>query len=108
MLAPGAGFLAQLAQHRVVGILALVDAALGHLPEIAFLVVDPLADERLARGVDQHHPDAGAVQREVELAHPCRASISFIAAMMSARSAAVLGIAFLMLTQPWIEPRISR
>src|SRR5690348_5132371 len=93
-----ARLLAQLAQQRLVRILARVDPALRHLPEVAFAVVDPLADERLALTIDQHHPDAGAVQRKV--AHPCRASINFIAAMMSARSFAVLGIALRMLTQP--------
>ena len=61
------GFLPQLAQGGVVQRLAVVDPALRHLPEIAFSIVDPLTDERMAVAVDKHHANAGAVGQVVKI-----------------------------------------
>ena len=66
MLGPGAGFFTQLAQGGIPQVFALIDAALGHLPPVAFLVVDAAADEHLAIAIHQHHPHAGSVP---EFAH---------------------------------------
>src|SRR5690606_31041738 len=69
VLGPRADFLAELAKHRRVDILAVVDAALRHLPPVAFAVVNPLADESLAPCVDQHHADAWAIGKGIAWVH---------------------------------------
>src|SRR5439155_16885707 len=57
----GADLLRELAQRGLARRLALVDAALRHLPVLADRV-DALADEDLALGVHQHDADIGAVE----------------------------------------------
>jgi hypothetical protein len=61
--------LAQLAQRSDAQVLALVDAALRHLPGVTFLVVDPLADEGVTIAVDQHDPHAGAIGQRRDVDH---------------------------------------
>ena len=60
------GFFPQFTQRRFAQVFAIVDPALGHLPEIAALGrlaagVDPLADEDLAGRIDKHHAHAGTI-----------------------------------------------
>src|ERR1043166_9460083 len=56
----GADLFLKLAQRRFLRRLAIVDAALRHLPAFDGLL-DPLADEDEAFLVQQHHADAGAI-----------------------------------------------
>jgi hypothetical protein len=62
MVTPDASFLAQFAQSGCLLILAIVDAALRHLPSLDF-AVDPLSDEDLPIHVDEHHTDARPVSK---------------------------------------------
>src|SRR3546814_258482 len=55
-----AGFLAEFADRRFLGFLAVVDSALRHLPRLARRI-EPLADEDTAVAVGEHHARAGAV-----------------------------------------------
>ena len=59
MLRARTGFFGQFAQRSIPEVFALVDTALRHLPPVAFLVVDPAADENLAVRIHQHHAHAG-------------------------------------------------
>src|SRR5580658_7253192 len=56
----GTGLFLELAQGRLARRLALVDAALRHLPIVAFHV-DAAADEDTLLRVEQHHAHAGAI-----------------------------------------------
>src|SRR3546814_2403185 len=58
-----AGFLAEFADRRFLGFLAVVDSALRHLPRLARRI-EPLADEDTAVAVGEHHARAGAVRSE--------------------------------------------
>ncbi len=101
-----AGFLCEFAQRRNAHVFAFVDPALGHLPPVAFLVVDPPPDEYQPVSVDQHHTDAGAV---AEFVHRVwRSSMTAIAERKSSRSLWPLGIAFLSVVKPWMMPGNSR
>ena len=68
-----AGFLVELAQRRLVGILAVVDAALRHLPDVGGVgVLGPVgaaADEDEAVAVEHHHAGAGPVGQGFEGGH---------------------------------------
>src|SRR3546814_19381519 len=55
-----AGFLAEFAYRRFLGLLAVVDPALRHLPRLA-RGIEPLADEDAAVAVGEHDTRAGAV-----------------------------------------------
>src|SRR3546814_10074759 len=59
-IAMDAGFFLKLAQRRIARVLALVDAALGHLPRLGG-VIDALADEHESLAVAQHDADAGTL-----------------------------------------------
>jgi hypothetical protein len=60
-----AGFLVELAKRRRIGLLALVDAALRHLPDVRFVgvlgAIRPPSDEDEAFAIDDTQPGAGAI-----------------------------------------------
>ena len=64
------GLLVELAQRRRLWILALVDAALRHLPGMRLVdvlgPVDAPADEDAGLAVEHHHADAGAIGQGFE------------------------------------------
>ena len=107
-----AGFLLQLAERRHQRVLAVVDAALRHLPRLQ-LGIEPLPNKDMAIGVDQQHADAGAIgQAGLVGAGDGGAHASSINAFKSFRhlwrSSCADGIAPRSVMLPWICPAASR
>src|SRR5690606_21399385 len=69
----GAGLLVELAHCGRPGVLALVDATLGHLPDVAVGgMLGPAgtaADEHTSCGVDEHHADALTIRQVLVTGH---------------------------------------
>src|SRR5262245_46016369 len=70
---PDVGLLAQFAQSAFIGVLAPVDAALWHLPDMRLIDVlrafDAAADEDEAVAVDHRQANAGAIGQVFEAGH---------------------------------------